>query len=119
MPIRLDGKWKIKQRDSPVDFCEDLEEPERWPTPPPVLVLSVPPIEYQVSGTVGADGPDQSARLEGATGRVSKMEVLDSNNKRHAAEDKDAKYRADAEVSNSHQRRKGPDAGMAGVRTRL
>ena len=30
MPLILNGKGKIKQQATPVDFGEDVEEPERW-----------------------------------------------------------------------------------------
>ena len=59
MPLRLEGKGKIKQRAAPVDFDEDREQSKRWPTTPPTLVLSVPPMEDQVPGAEGVDGPDK------------------------------------------------------------
>ena len=57
--------------------------------------------------------------MEGITGGVSKTEVLDSDDERHATEDKDIRYHGDAEASNAHRLERGSNVGTAGVRTRL
>ena len=72
MPLIINGKGKIKQRAAPVEFGEDVEELERWPTPSPCFALdftprqaasepSAPPIGPQAPDIVGPDIPDQAA----------------------------------------------------------